>query len=307
MPANLTLAQKSVKYLQKNYRYFVEDPHFFWMKTMARFEFARDWAGRNGLTAQERLASARPTALSEDLDVGEVLSTLRREGYYVGMQIRPSILAGLLEHVRTTPCYADRDRALPFLIEDRAAMEEKLGRRLKVASYFGQQEDWPAFRALKSDPAISAIAEAYLGCEPVFVRTEIFWSFPGAATRSAKLANAQVFHCDINDFRTLKFFFYLSDVGPGDGPHSYIKKNARKRTLVHQLMGQRCASLPEELLIDTYGADQVVTVCGKAGLGFVGDPYYFHRGSQPVENSRLLMQVEVGCRRYRTWYFDFHA
>ena len=303
--SNLTLTQRSVRYLQKNYKYIVSDPYFFWMKTMARFEFARDWRTGDEDEAETDLDVVRPSALTSGATPADIVGTLRREGYFVGMQLRPEILSALLENVRTTPCYADRDRNLPFLVGERAALESRLGRHVRVASYFGQQEQWPAFQALKTDPAIAAIARAYLGCDPVFLRTEIFWSFAGQANRSARLANAQVFHCDINDFRTLKFFFYLSDVGPEGGPHAYIKKNARKRTLLHQLMGQRCASIPEELLIKTYGEEQVVTVCGPAGLGFVGDPYYFHRGSAPIDGThRLLMQIEVGCRRYRTWYFD---
>lgn len=303
--SNLTLTQRSVRYLQKNYKYIVSDPYFFWMKTMARFEFAREWAAGDEHATESALRAVHPAALADDFDPSDAVETLRREGYFVGMKLRPALLAQLLENVRTTECFADRDRELPFLVGERGALEERLGRRVRVASYFGQQEQWPAFQALKTDPAIAAIARAYLGCEPVFLRTEIFWSFAGSqASRSTRLANAQVFHCDINDFRTLKFFFYLTDVGPNEGPHAYIKKNARKRTLVHQLMGQRCASIPDETLIEKYGKRQVVTVCGPAGTGFVGDPYYFHRGSAPSERDRLLLQIEVGCRRYRTWYFD---
>src|SRR5690606_4897194 len=114
---------------------------------------------------------------------------------------------------------------------------------------------------------------------------------------------AQVLHCDINDYRTIKFFFYLTDVSAENGPHAYIKKSPLQRSALHQLLGQRCASLSEDDLMRKYGK-QLVTVCGSAGSGFAGDPYYFHRGTTPVRGERLLLQIEFGCRRYRTWYFD---
>ena len=174
-----------------------------------------------------------------------------------------------------------------------------------MASYLDQQEAWPEFQTLLRDPALKAIAHAYLGHPPVYLRSDLTWSYPGGdASRKARLANAQVFHCDINDFRTLKFFFYLTDVGIGSGPHAYIKKSPMPRTLHHQLLGQRCASLPENDLVASYPDNDVVTVCGGAGTGFAGDPYYFHRGTSPTTEVRLLLQLEFGIRHYRTWYSE---
>jgi hypothetical protein len=298
--------RKAQQYLQRNYRYWSEDPEFFVMKTMARFEFARSWATRP--RTPQLLAGPAPSQLvSMEGDVRSVVSTLHGEGYYVGFRLAPHVRDGLRELAYATPCYADRDAALPFRVEERAQLEERLGRPLKVASYFDRHERWALYRELAQDEQLRAIASGYLGCEPVLLRSELAWSFPGQPTRAEKIATAQVFHCDINDYKTLKFFFYLTDVGPDDGPHSYIKKEPRSRTLLHQLLGQRVASIPEQQLVETYGAGQVVTVCGPAGLGFVGDPYYFHRGSTPTQRSRLMLQIEVGCRRYRTWYYNLEG
>jgi hypothetical protein len=300
------LTRKAVDYVCRNYRYFVQDPSFFVMKTMARFELARSWATRPKPTSMVQTL-AQPSVITASGGVASAIASLHREGYFVGLALRPEVLAELRKQVRSTHCYADRDHQLPFFAEERAQLEQRLGRTIKVASYFDQHERWHIYRELAQDPQLLAIARGYLGCEPVHLRSEISWSFPCLPTREEKVETAQVFHCDINDYKTLKFFFYLSDVGRDDGPHAYIKKEPRRRTLLHQALGQRVASLPEDQLVDTYGAQQVVTVCGGAGLGFVGDPYYFHRGSTPTRESRLMLQIEVGCRRYRTWYFDTSA
>lgn len=304
MAPRATLAQKSVDYLKRNYRYLVDDPAFFWMKTLARFEIARDIAKRTSVLPPP---PAPPSSdyvphITAEHSPKDAVTVLENEGYYVGLKLSEHALQRLLTRVRRATCYADRDLSLPFHIDDKEEAESVHKRRFKVGSYLTQQDEWPEFRSILNDPTLQSIAQNYLNCPPVFMRSEILWSFPLPVSEAERRANAQVFHCDINDFRTLKFFFYLTDVGPDTGPHVYIKKNPRQRTLIHQLLGQRCASIPDELLEQTYGKDQVVTLCGPAGFGFAGDPYYFHRGTTPTREARLLLQIEMGCKRYRTWY-----
>lgn len=303
LPKSADIARKLSGYVRKNYGYYEKDPAFFWMKNLGRFELARSWVTKPRGAAQQAPGAWSANVTSAD-STANVVATLNDEGYYVGLKLSPTTMASLRQSVASTPCYAERDPKRPFLIGQKAAVEQRTGRKIKVASYFDQQEEWPAFAAMRDDPALLAIAEAYLGCKPVYLRSELAWSFPTEATTAEKIAAAQVFHCDINDYKILKFFFYLSDVGPGSGPHAYIKKGPLARTAKHQLLGQRCASVPDEELIGTYPG-QMVTVCGGEGLGFVGDPYYFHRGATPVDNDRLLMQVEFGRRHYSAWYFNF--
>jgi hypothetical protein len=294
------LTRKSVAYLQKNLRYLQADPSFFLMKTAARFELTRKRAGletRSPLTMET-------AALQTRASIDEALDDLDRDGYYVGLQLQPELLQALRAHAMASPCYADRRADLPFYVDERAQLEERLQRPLRVASYFESQNDWPAFRALRDDPLLAILARGYLGSEPQYIRSELAWTFPGARTRDEEVAEAHVFHCDINDYRTLKFFFYLNDVGEEDGPHEYIRRHPRGRKWIHQLMGQRVAALPEGELQRIYGPDRVVRVCGPAGLGFAGDPYTFHRGRSPAHAPRLLLQIELGQRRYKTWYFD---
>jgi len=308
MPSASTLSQKSVRYLRKNYGYLKKDPSFFFMKTVARFELARTLRRRTsslpGAPPLPLLPSPPATTSRVTGDAADAAATLEREGYYVGLRLTPEALAGLLRRAENETCFGDRDPQMPFRLGELHEAQQRYGRRFKMGSYFNQPESWPEFQAIRDEPVLQRIAQEYLGCAPVYLRSDLMWSFPCAVSDQERLANAQVFHCDINDFRTLKFFFYLTDVGLDSGPHEYIKKSSRTRTLFHQLLGQRCASIPDEDLTETYGREQVVSITGTAGLGFVGDPYYFHRGLTPLARPRLLLQIEVGCKRYRTWYVD---
>ncbi|MET0342037.1 MAG: hypothetical protein ABW252_13620 [Polyangiales bacterium] len=292
-----SFGQKSYRYLSKNLRYLAADPRFFWMKTFARFERLRELAGRSDAVPAP---AGESEAFVSAFGLAEIGATLRDDGYFVGLSLRPEVTAALVARAAKETCYAERDPQRPLVLSEHA---KPPARPLHVASYFSQQEDWDEFRLVRDDPWLTAIAHAYLGREPVYLRSELAWSFPKPdVTRAERVATAQVFHCDINDFRTLKFFFYLSDVGLGGGPHAYVKKQPRPRTLRHQAMGQRVAAIDEAALLATYADNEVVTVCGPAGTGFIGDPYYFHRGTTPTETPRLLMQLELGCRRFATWY-----
>lgn len=297
------LVRKSLDYVGRNYRYLVEDPKFFVMKYAARFERFRTWSGGADPYADEHLLGIGDSALLPLCAYTDVVDTLRAEGYFVGLTLRPDLVEGFVRRAHATTCYADRDPQRPVPPGFDHARRSSGQRSPRVASYLDQQEAWPEFQELRNDQALQAIAHAYLGHQPLYLRSDLTWSYPGDdVSHQERLANAQVFHCDINDFRTLKFFFYLTDVGLGSGPHAYIKKSPMPRTLRHQLLGQRCASLSEADLLASYPANDVVTVCGRAGTGFAGDPYYFHRGTSPTSEVRLLLQLEFGIRRYRTWY-----
>ncbi|MEM7793736.1 MAG: hypothetical protein AAF579_04690 [Cyanobacteria bacterium P01_C01_bin.118] len=228
---------------------------------------------------------------------------LLQDGYYQGIKLDPSLVDALLLFAHTTVCYGDRDPNIKFLISQQQQIESTLGRRLKCASYFDSHESCDAFQQLKQDPILQAIAAEYLGCQPKYQRGELAWNFPGPTTEANKLATAQVLHCDVNDYRTVKFFFYLTDVDLDSGPHVYIERSHHGRSLWHQMLGQRIASIPDQRLVQHYGTEHVMTVCGEAGFGFAGDPYVLHQGTTPKTHPRLLLQLEFGINTYKTWYF----
>lgn len=301
-PWSRDLASRAARYVHRQYGFLRDDPRFFAMKTLARFSAVRTLVARSRTPAAIETSTASSPHVVCPVTPEGVLERLRSDGYFVGLRLAPALLRSLLAHAAATPCFANRSPDQPFLIGERSALERTLGRSVRVASYFDQQESWEPFRALRSDPWLLAIARAYLGGEPVYQRSELAWSFPADPTPHERMTAAQVLHCDINDYRSLKLFFYLTDVGPHDGPHGFVPGSAHDRTWGDQLLGQRICMIPESKLVARYGPERVVT--GPAGTGFFGDPYVLHRGATPRRSSRLLLQLELGLRRYRTWYYD---
>jgi hypothetical protein len=113
-----------------------------------------------------------------------------------------------------------------------------------------------------------------------------------------QLKAAQVFHYDLDDYRFIKFFFYLTDVDLYSGPHVLIRGSHKNKKLSHQLLGVRCASKPDEDIVGCYGAENLVTICGPAGLGFAEDATCFHKGTLPTQKERLLLQIEFAINNY---------
>ncbi len=68
------------------------------------------------------------------------------------------------------------------------------------------------------------------------ITTRTWWSFPTKTASEADLSRASFkFHFDLDDWRMLKFFFYLSDVDADAGPHVYVRGSHNRRRVKHQL------------------------------------------------------------------------
>lgn len=151
----------------------------------------------------------------------------------------------------------------------------------------------PHILELANDRRLLELATSYIGCKPTISQLGLRWSFPTGGTR----ADLQTFHRDSEDWRYFKVLVYLTDVGPGDGPHIYVqgahKTRASIRLRVHsdsEIMGQ-------------YGADRLIVATGKRGFGFAVDTAGVHKGSLPVNSPRLMLQIQYSL--FRSYAYDY--
>jgi hypothetical protein len=292
---------KAQDYAQRNYECLANEPALFLMRKSARFEWVRHWVGLVNPPGHRQLSvQDSDQSLFPHVDVDRVVQDLETDGLALHLTLPPDILNELLTFAKTATCYGDRDSSLPFHIEQRAEFEQRLGRSLLVGSYLDSHIDCPAFQRLINDPKILAIAARYLHTEtPRYLTSEIAWSFPSSSTLYQQLKAAQVFHYDIDDYKCIKFFFYLTDVDDESGPHACIRKSHRNKKLFHQVLGQRCASISDERIMELYGKDHTESICGPAGSGFVEDIFCFHKGVPPRSKTRLLLQFEYTMNYYK--------
>lgn len=288
---------KLLCYVSRSVICLVYNPKLFLMRKLARIEFIRQiWGTMIANTRASNASVPMPTSLVTPPDVNRISTVLHQQGIYAGLQLSETIVSELVDFALQIPFSADRNPDIRCRYQDRATLEASLGYSFQLGSV--STRGCATVHNLIHDPGLVAIATEYLGAQLTAIGSELLWSFPVKSTWMQQIKGAQVLHYDMDDYRSIKFFFYLTDVDEHSGPHVCIQGTHWGKTLHHQLMGQRCASLDDQALVDTYGANRVVTLCGQAGFGIVEDAYCFHKGTCPSSRPRLMLQIQYALNDY---------
>tara|TARA_B110000879_G_scaffold209673_1_gene297947 strand:+ start:137 stop:976 length:840 start_codon:yes stop_codon:yes gene_type:complete len=132
---------------------------------------------------------------------------------------------------------------------------------------------------------LTPIAASYLGAKPCLMNTAIILTFPGGADDNPDFG----FHYDVDDFRFLKVFFYLTDVDMDGGAHEVILKSHKYKKSFFKFFNRRLSKVPEDLRASVH------TIIGKKGFGFFEDTFCYHRGTAPSPSRhRVMLQFEFG-------------
>ncbi len=130
-------------------------------------------------------------------------------------------------------------------------------------------------------PEILAIAEAFLGCRPTIGYIAAWWSYPTAVGPQ----QAENFHRDVDDWKFLKLFVYLTDVGPDNGPHINMRGSAQKDAL------RKIRRFEDDEVLVELGAETHMVNEGLAGTGFFENTSGVHKGQPVKAGNRLMFQV----------------
>lgn len=139
----------------------------------------------------------------------------------------------------------------------------------------------PGLLELANDPRILDVVGQFLGCKPTIGYMATWWSY--ATGMGAQ--QAENFHRDVDDWRFVKLFVYLTDVTMESGPHKYVLHSSQKNKLTE------IRRFDDDEVARAFGEDNIRTMTSQAGEGFLEDTYGIHKG-QPVQSGhRLLYQV----------------
>ena len=137
-----------------------------------------------------------------------------------------------------------------------------------------------------ADETLIHLAGQYLEAPPINDLTAMWWSAPADA--KSRSAAAQLFHFDMDRLRFIKFFVYLTDVGPHNGPHVVVRGTHDKRPAVFY----KDRRFTDEEVDAAFPDGDVRSIEGPAGTILAVDTSALHKG-QPLERDhRLLLQVE---------------
>ncbi|RWK56753.1 hypothetical protein [Mesorhizobium sp.] len=269
-----------------------ENPAWLPMFMLARTMPARrlHWRGAKPV----RPAQKDQETMFAGVDRDAVVGALRSDGLFSGLALPQSIHEEIASFAQRTPCFGNFDRRLEFLPAEHTEAEKHFGRSLLSGHFFERILNCNAAITVQRDPLLLDIAAHYLGSQAKLITTRVWWSFPTSSVSDAEknLASLGKYHFDLDDWRMLKFFFYLNPVDAETGPHVYVRGSHNRRTLKHQLT--LLVGHPAEEVLNVYGAQSPITLTGEAGLGFVEDPFGFHMGTVPTHKPRLMMEVGFG-------------
>lgn len=139
----------------------------------------------------------------------------------------------------------------------------------------------PYLMDIANNPKVLDVVADFLGCKPTIGYIATWWSYPtGEGPKQA-----ENFHRDVDDWRFVKLFLYLTEVEQESGPHKYVLHSSSKPVL------NKIRRLNDDEVAQTFGEENIVTMTSQAGHAFLEDTYGVHKGQPLQSGHRLLFQV----------------
>lgn len=242
-----------------------------------------------------KLAIEAPAGVLGDLR-GDALQAevdrLRKDGFIVHERaLSPAICDRLAEFARLTPSSVRSMDGEAQPAAPRMAIfdpEHPIAVRYDYAA--SALLDNPDVQALMADPSILALAQEYLGCRPIADVLNMWWQTNFSSQPDAQAA--QFFHFDMDRIKWLKVFVYLTDVGPDNGPHTFVKASHRTGGIPPSLLLRGYQRLTDEDVHGAYGQGDCLEFTAPRGSIIIEDTRGLHKGANVRTGPRLILQLQ---------------
>jgi ectoine hydroxylase-related dioxygenase (phytanoyl-CoA dioxygenase family) len=255
---------------------------------------SNDWMHRVVVTLDGGCTLPQPRGLlgvRTVKDADQIADSIRRNGYHVFDQKLPSDMCDrLLAFAMTTPA-----SLRPMTGEEGPRKNDEIYDRthpktVRYDFHVGDVLEHPDVQGLMADPSILMVSQSYLRTTPIADVTSMWWhtAFSDQPDEEA----AQFFHFDLDRIKWLKFFIYLSDVGPDNGPHCFIRGSHRRNGIPAALLAKGYARLKDEEVFRHYARDDEVQFLAPRGTVIVEDTRGLHKGLPVTNGDRLMLQLQ---------------
>ena len=223
-------------------------------------------------------------------EISDIAATLRERGFCVPQQRVPDDIC---------------DRLLRFALSHPAIVRPGDSQEKKFLSMVYDPENpvavrydfepetlinHPDVQALMADSAIVSLAQTYLQAEPVADVISMWWHT--AFSDQPDSEAAQYYHFDLDRIKWLKFFIYLTDVGPENGPHKFIAGSHRTGGIPGELLKKGYARLMDEEVAPHYRSADFIEFTAPRGTIIAEDTRGLHKGQHVISGHRLMLQIQ---------------
>jgi hypothetical protein len=249
--------------------------------------YLQRWVG--DLSVRERrankLAARSPRYSGPDALVEDEILRLNQDGNVplVGV-IRPAWLPEMIRYFRAHECFDPYRKHVGMF---------KAPANVPPDTHVANYKDETVARApwafeIANHPTVLCLVARFLGGAPTIALLSAWWSLPRP---DGQPEHAEKFHRDIDDYRFIKLFCYLTDVDEDSGPHNFVRGSHRINK--HTEPKRR---LSDEVVASEFGADNLMRITGPAGTTFLENTYGIHRGIPAAKAPRLVLQVLYSLR-----------
>lgn len=211
-----------------------------------------------------------------------VLESLYKEGFAQGISLTQEAIDELIMYCNNKKFTPDRDVMGGVEVQFNNTSAPGVS---SIYSLMNPHNDSKVVRDLIEKSPLKSLAQSYLGALPVLMNSQIWYTFP---TQGKEKHHNFGFHYDVDDYKFLKFFFYLDKVDSDTGPHVIIS-GTHNESSAFKYFNRRISN---DVAQNRY-RDKVVEMLGEAGAGFAEDTFCYHKGCFPNKR-RLILQIQFG-------------
>ena len=249
------------------------------------------------LTSKQPLVEvAEKNTEFEEINVDNVVEVLKKDAVYLGINLPKAILEEILEFSKEAIYLGNGNAKFPFSLAEKEQQEIKHEKKFITGYNLNSAGMCPVIKKLENDYKLWQIAAKYLERVPILIGSQLWWTFANKEVVDERMQGMFRFHYDLEDYRFVKFMFYLTDVDLSSSPHIYVKGSHEKKKLRDQFSFLR--DRDDKDILDYYGVENVINICGEAGLGFAEDPFCLHKGTVPVRKDRLILEIKFASNTY---------
>lgn len=141
-----------------------------------------------------------------------------------------------------------------------------------------------------SQSFFNSISTLYLNTNPVLDIVQCWWhtNFGGVPDENA----AQKYHFDMDRLKWLKVFIYLTDVGPSNGPHCFIRGSHKAGKIPWKILSRGYQRIEDSEVLSFFPVTDALEIHGEAGTIILEDTRGLHKGLHVSGKPRLMFELQ---------------